>query len=510
MRGIRKSFNGKVVNESIDLDLRAGDIVGLLGENGAGKTTLMNILFGLYHPDAGEILINGKPVRFSSPNDAMAAGVGMVHQHFMLVPNHTVLENIVAAMPEAPFINPHGWVRKRIEAFESQFRLGIDPTQPAYNLSAGELQRVEILKALLNGAQLLILDEPTSVLSPQEAEELFDVLRSMASQGKIIIIISHKLEEILALCHRVVVLRKGRISGEAPTAGADKAELARMMVGREVEFNRERATGEPGEVILEVCGVSVPGDHGGMAVREASFEVRQREIFGIAGVSGNGQRELAEAITGLRQACAGNIMLDGQDITRATVKQLSARGLAHIPEERMRFGIVPNLLLYENAVLKDYHTEDFSDDLFLKQPAIKNFAEMIVENFRVSAPTINTPIQHLSGGNIQKLILGREITGDPTLLVAAHPTYGLDIGATEYIRSHLMRRRDSGGAILLLSEDLEEIMALCDRIAVMYQGRIMAVVDRTAADLTDIGLMMAGVQPEAPKKPNTPPMEARP
>lgn len=492
LQNLKKTFGNKVVNDGINLSLKAGDVVGLLGENGAGKTTLMNMIYGLYQPDGGQILINGKPVRFKSPRDARKAGIGMVHQHFMLVPSLSILDNITAADADAPFFAPGRASKKKLAALEKHFALDFPLSEKAWNLSAGQLQRVEIAKALINGARLLILDEPTSVLSPQEAEELFALLKKLASDGMIIIMISHKLDEILSLCTQVMVLKKGMIAGFHPTAGADRKELARLMIGKDVSFTAPPRQSKEGELILAVEGLSTIGDRGELAVENVSFQVHQYEIFGIAGVSGNGQRELAEAITGLRNASAGRVYLDGHDVTNKPVKNLSGRGLAHIPEERMRFGIVPNLLLYENAVLKDYHTDDFAGDLFIKYPKVKDFADMIVENFRVSTPGIHTPLKNLSGGNIQKLILGREISGDPTLLVASHPTYGLDVGATQYVREQLLHRRETGGAILLLSEDLEEVLELADRVAVMFKGRFMGILARGQADAATIGLMMAG------------------
>lgn len=495
LEGITKSFHGKTVNDRISFAAGPGEIIGLLGENGAGKTTLMNILFGLYQPDGGQIFLDDREVRIRNPREALALGLGMVHQHFMLVPGHSVLDNLATGVQGLPFFFPHRELERRIHEFRDQFALDMDLHEKAYNLSAGQLQRVEILKTLLNGARLLILDEPTSVLGPQESAELFRILKDMAARGRTIIIITHKLEEILELCNRVLVLRKGVLCGDFPAAGTDKGVLAEAMVGRHVELSLDHPDVVPGECILDVRGLQVPGDRGQEAVRGLDFQVHQGEIFGIAGVSGNGQRELAESLTGLRKASGGTVLLDGQDVTNSSVKTLATRGMGHIPEERMRFGIVPNLLLYENAVLKDYHTEDFSDDVFLKKRAIKEFAEVIVENFRVASPGIHVPIKHLSGGNIQKLILGREISGDPTLLVASHPTYGLDVGASTYIHQELLKRRESGGAVLLLSEDLDEVLNLADRIAVMYQGRFMGILDRKTADMRTLGLMMAGVAP---------------
>lgn len=494
LEGITKAFHGRRVNDQIDLQIRSGEIVGLLGENGAGKTTLMNILFGLYHADAGRILLDGRDVRFKSPREALAAGIGMVHQHFQLVRRHTVAENLAAALPGAPWWNPVGWAKRRLAEFSRDFDWTLDPDAVVEDLAAGELQRLEILKALLAGARCLILDEPTSVLAPPEARQLFTFLKKLTDRGAMAIVISHKLEEILEWCGRVVVLQKGRVTGERPTAGADRAELARLMVGREISARTHRPEVSPGAAILEVENLQAQGDRGEAALQGLSFTVRQSEIFGIAGVAGNGQRELAEVVTGLRRAAAGQVRLDGLDVTNRPVKYLNAKGLGHVPEERMRFGIVPNLLVFENALLKDTHAEAFTRRGLLDLERIQGFAQTIVETFRIATPNVHTPIKHLSGGNIQKLILGREIQGDPSLLVASHPTYGLDVGAAQGVREALMKRRSEGGAVLLISEDLEELMDLSDRIGVLFQGQLVATVERGQADLTQLGLWMAGVK----------------
>jgi ABC-type uncharacterized transport system ATPase subunit len=496
MVGISKSFHTVRANHNISLRIESGEILGLLGENGAGKTTLMNILYGLIPPDEGEIRINDEPVVLSSPRDAIARGIGMVHQHFMLVQNHSVAENIVLGLKDAPFLGSTRWVSERLEEFGRRYGLKVDPRQRVWQLSAGEQQRVEIVKALLHGADLLILDEPTSVLTPQEAEELFAILRRMCSEGHTVIFISHKLEEIMALCQRVLVLRKGEVAGAARTGQVDKPELARLMVGREIIFRLERERLEPGERILEVRDLIVTGDQGQRAVRGVSFDVCRHEIFGIAGVSGNGQRELIEALTGLRRSASGTVAVRGQDITNASARVVSSSGVSHVPEERIRFGVVPNLLVFENAVLKQHHRKAFSRLFFLNVSRIRSHADSIVEGFSVSIPSLDTPVKNLSGGNIQKLILGREITGEPDLLIAAHPTYGLDVGATEYIRRQLLERRRQGLAVLLVSEDLEEILELADRIAVIYEGELMGILPAEGVDLGAIGLMMAGSKPQ--------------
>ncbi len=492
MRGITKSFGPIVANSGVSLQIEAGEILGLLGENGAGKTTLMNVLYGLYAADSGEILINGSPVKMSSPRDAIKAGIGMVHQHFMLVQNHTVAENVSLADEDAPFLFPARRIVKRLEEFSRAYGLSVDPSRKVWQLSAGEQQKVEIVKALLQGADLIILDEPTSVLTPSEAAELFSVIGRMAAEGHEVIFISHKLEEVLKVCTRIAVLRRGKLEGQADPRKVDRGELARMMVGREVLFSLERKTMPVGKAVLEINDLVVKSDRGHDAVKGVSLCVRENEILGIAGVSGNGQREMVEAVTGLRRAVQGSIFLEGRDITNSSARSIGESGVSHVPEERIKFGTVPNLFVFENAVLKKHRNRRFSRAFLLDYKEIRNHAEELVEAYNVAAPSIDVPLKGLSGGNIQKLILGRELSGDHSLLVAAHPTYGLDVGATEYIRRLLLEHREKGKAVLLVSEDLEEIFELSDRIAVMFDGRVAGIVARDKASVEQVGMWMAG------------------
>ena len=492
MIDITKSFQGVIANSNINLSIGQGEILGLLGENGAGKTTLMNILYGLYRPDSGEIHINRKAINIKSPVDSIRYGIGMVHQHFMLIQNHTVAENVALGYESASMLFPQRKVAESIRSFSKRFNLDIDPSQKVWQLSAGEQQRVEIIKALMNGADLLILDEPTSVLTVQETAGLFENLREMKKQGHLIILISHKLDEILEICDRVTVLQKGQIVGGAETKDVDKKDLARMMIGRDIIFQIEKEPMERSEKILTVDDIIIRNDKDIVAVHDISFDIYRNEIFGIAGVSGNGQRELVEGITGLRRVESGKITIDGTDITNETARCIYNAGIAHVPEERIKFGIAPGLCLYDNAILKQHHKQKYSNNFFLAYSKIKAHAQNLLTDFKVLAPSINVQTKNLSGGNIQKLILGREINENPSLLVASHPTYGLDVGATEYLRKQLLQRCKEGGAVLLVSEDLEEIFELCDRIAVMFQGEFMGVLDADDPQLNDVGLMMAG------------------
>jgi simple sugar transport system ATP-binding protein len=492
MDGISKSFHGISANKDIHLSVASGEILGLLGENGAGKTTLMNILYGLYQPDAGQIRINGLPVQLTTPLDSILHGIGMVHQHFMLIQNHSVIENIALAYKDTPFFFPKIKLREKIKQFSRQFDFTIDLNKKIWQLSAGEQQRVEIIKALLNGADLLILDEPTSVLTPREIEELITILRRMKQDGHCVIFISHKLDEIMTICDRVTVLQKGRIVGGADTLKTDKKTLARMMVGRDVVFNINRETLVRGNPVLHADQIHVTGDMGLPAVKGISFDLYENEIFGIAGVAGNGQRELAEAITGIRKIDKGQVRINGKNITNLSPRKIYDHGISHVPEERIRFGIAPGLFLYDNAILKQHHLKKFSRGHFLRYQYIKDHTRNLVTAFNVATPSINSQIRNLSGGNIQKLILGREISEQPQLLVASHPTYGLDVGATEFLRQHLLRLRSQGSSILLFSEDLEEIFELCDRIGVLFAGEFMGIFDSHDDRLCDIGLMMAG------------------
>lgn len=498
LRDITKSFPGVLANDRVTFVVRAGEIHALLGENGAGKTTLMNILYGLYRPDSGEIWVKGKKVSIRSPRDAIQLGIGMVHQHFKLVHPHTVAENVALGLKGTPFWAPARAIAKKLRELSERYGLPVDPDRRVWELSAGEQQRVEILKALIRGADVLILDEPTSVLTPQEVAELFKVLARMKAEGHGIVFISHKLDEVLAVADRITVMRRGRVVGTVLAKDATKVELARLMVGREVVFRLTKRVCQPGGAALRVEDLHARNDRGLLAVRGVGFHLCQGEILGIAGIAGNGQRELVEVLTGLRRPERGKIFLLGQDVTNRSPRFLSDLGCAHVPEERIRLGIVPALAVEENLILKKHHRPPFCRFLFLNLAAMRGFAEKAIAQYEILTPSPRTPAKLLSGGNIQRLILARELSGKPAVVIAAHPTYGLDVGATEQIRQLLLRQREEGAAVLLVSEDLEEIMELSDRIAVMFRGEIMGIVPAGEATLAEIGLMMAGERRSIP------------
>lgn len=496
MRGIVKRFPGVLANDRVDFDVRAGEVHALLGENGAGKSTLMRQLYGLYQPDKGQILIDGRPVALRSPSDAIRAGIGMVHQHFMLVPTLTVAENVSLGLPSSRGpLTDLKVVSARIRELAAAYGLKVDPDVPVWQLAVGEQQRVEIVKALYRGASVLILDEPTAVLTPQEVDDLFGTLKRMAAGGHALIFISHKLKEVTSISDRITVLRDGRVVGSRPAKGATRNELAQMMVGREVKAIRP-AQCQLGPVRLQVDGLSAQGDRGTAALRDVSLEVRGGEIVGVAGVSGNGQRELAEVLAGLRRATGGRVLLDGKDVTESPVRQRIAAGEAYIPEERMRDGAIRDFTVQENLFLHDHVSPRYTRATFMDLRAMAARARELVSQFNVKTPGLETPLKNLSGGNIQKLILARELSRQPSVLIASQPTRGVDIGATEYIHQRLVQQRDAGTAVLLISEDLDEVLSLSQRIAVMYEGQIVGVVPPDTPVET-IGMMMTGARRES-------------
>ena len=490
--GIVKAFPGVLANDHVDFDLRAGEVHALLGENGAGKSTLMNVLAGMYSPDEGEIRVDGQAVAFRSPRDAIAAGIGMVHQHFALVPSQTVTENVILGLGRSRF-------RLDLERFDDEVRqiavsvgLHVDPRARIWQLSVGEQQRVEILKLLYRGARILIMDEPTAVLAPQEIDELFGTLRSMTAAGRSVVFISHKLGEVLAIADRITVMRRGRVTAAGvPAAGATREDLARLMVGRTVLERIHRSDREPGEVVLEVRAVEAANDRGLPALRGASLQIRSGEIVGLAAVAGNGQAELAEVVTGLR-ACRGSVRVNGEEIANRSPGHAIRRGVGHVPEDRTSVGSAPNLSLIDNAMMKRYREGPIARGWFLHRPAARNLAERLKDEYRIAAPSVETEARLLSGGNLQRLILARELERKPGLLVAVQPTRGLDVGAIETIHQLLLDRRAEGAAILLISEELDELLAVADRIDVMYEGRIVGSFAPDPELVHDIGLRMTG------------------
>lgn len=495
MKGITKRFGNIVANDRVDFELNKGEIHGLLGENGAGKTTLMNILYGLYFPDEGEIYINGTKVDIKSPHDAIRLGISMVHQNFKLIQSHTVVENVALGLKDTRFFYPTRLVEKKIRDFSQKYNFRIDPNTPVWQLSAGEKQRVEIIKAFCRDAKIFILDEPTTMLTPNETRELFRFLRLLREEGISIILITHKLDEVIEVCDRVTVLRGGKKVDTVEIGKVDKEELTRMMFGQDIVLKgRDQYIGNFGkDLVLEVRGLTVLNDKGLVAVKDVSFDIHRGEILGIAGVSGNGQRELIEAITGLRKVVKGSIKILGEDVTNTGVKEILNRRVAHIPEERIRVGIVPSMSLEENAILRSYDKSPFSKGLMLDYSIISDYAKELISKYRISALDEKVPVRNLSGGNIQKLILARELSISPILIIASHPTQGLDVRSTKEIHDLLLRKKEEGCAILLVSEDLQELIDLSDRIAVMFNGSIKGIIDIDRVNIEEIGSLMVGV-----------------
>ncbi len=493
MRAITKRFPGVLANDSIDLELRPGEIHALLGENGAGKTTLMNILYGSVAPDEGEILLDGQPVQIASPSDAIARGIGMVHQHFMLVPVLTVADNIILGNEtmSGPVFVDEGEASRQIQALARQFGFDIDPDARVETLSVGVQQRVEILKAIYRKARILVLDEPTAVLTPQETDEIFEVLRRLAHEGHSIIFISHKLYEVLAIADRITVIRRGRVVGSRIPAETNEDELAEMMVGREVQLVVDRGESHPAAPVLQVTELHARDDRGREALRGVSFEVRAGEILGIAGVAGNGQDELIQALTGLRKPSSGTVLLAGRDLTGASVRETTEAGLGYVPGDRQRFGLVLAFPLDDNLVLTSYHRAPYSRGLVRDQDAIRAWATEAIATYDIRAPSATVEEATLSGGNQQKTVVAREFSRSVKVLILDQPTRGLDVGSIEFIHKQAIAKRDAGAAILLVSAELDEVLELSDRIGVMYRGQLVAITDAAAADREEIGLLMA-------------------
>lgn len=497
VKGITKRFPGVLANDHIDFDLHKGEIHALLGENGAGKSTLMNIIYGLYQPDEGEIWVDGRQVVMHSPNDAIRHGIGMVHQHFMLIPVFTVAENIMlgAETVKNGVLDRRG-VARRVRELSHQYGLDVDPDALVGDLPVGVQQRVEIVKALYRQADILILDEPTAVLTPQEADDLFRIMHQLTAQGISIIFISHKLKEVLQVSDRITVLRGGRVVGTTTPQETDQAHLAAMMVGREVILQVEKEEARPGDKVLEVQNLNVFDDRGVHVVRDLSFEVRAGEVLGIAGVQGNGQTELVEALTGLRHVQGGRILIQGREVTNKSPRTITETGTAHIPEDRQRFGLVLSYPVTDNLVLCTYYLPPFARRGVLDLRAVDENARRLVEKFDVRTPSPYVLTSKLSGGNQQKVIIARELSRPIRLIIANQPTRGLDVGSIEYIHREIIDMRDQGCAVLLVSAELDEIMALSDRIAVMFGGQIVGILPAAEASRETLGLMMAGVHAE--------------
>jgi len=496
MRGVTIRFGEVIANNNVDFELRNGEIHALLGENGAGKTTLMSILYGLYQPQEGEIIVKGHKTSLKSPNDAMALGIAMVHQHFLLTPPHSVTENIIVGLKETRgLLLNKSTAEKKIIQLSEKYGLKIDPKAIVADLAVGEQQRVEIIKALYREVDILILDEPTSMLTPGEEKALFSTLQSMVRQGLSIIFITHKLHEVMEVSNRVTVLRGGKVVGTVNTSETNETELARMMVGRPIIENVPHTRYSDSSVVLQLKNVSALNNANIMYLKDLSLDLRKGEILGLAGVDGNGQAELAEVIAGLRKVQEGEIIIDGKPITNLSPRKIRGLGLAYVPEDRLNTGLILDYSIAENLILDRWYFNKYSGKIFLKNDEIKKFAEKAVSEFEIKTPGINVPVNSLSGGNLQKVLMARELARDPKVFVVHNPTRGLDIGATHYIHEQLIKQRDAGVGVLMISLDLDEILTVADRIAVIYEGKIMAVMDAKEADVDNIGLLMGGKLP---------------
>lgn len=504
LRGITKRFPGVLANDHINLTVEKGEIHALLGENGAGKTTLMNILYGLYHPDEGEILVNGNKAAIKSPIDAIKAGVGMVHQHFMLVPVFTVTENVMLGEEFTKYggVLDRNKAAQKVQEISDKYNLNIDPNAFIKDMPVGLQQRVEIIKLLFREANILIMDEPTAVLTPQEVTELFKIMQTLIDQGKSIIFITHKLGEVLECANKITVIRGGKVVGTTDPKTASLNELATMMVGREVKLEVDKADQKVGDIVLDVHDLKVLDPRGSIAIDGITFEVRAGEVLGIAGVQGNGQTELVRSLTGLLTPIDGSVTLSGHDITHSNPRQITELGSAHIPEDRQKDGLVLSLPISDNLVLNTYYLKPYSKGVWLDQKVIIESGEKLVKSFDIRTPSVFTPASSLSGGNQQKIIVAREFSRPIKLLIASQPTRGLDVGSIEYIHKRLLAKRDEGCAVLLVSTELDEVMQLSDRIAVLYRGKIIAIVDGKSASKEQLGLLMAGISHETEKLSN--------
>ena len=498
LRGITKRFPGVVANDNVNLELNTGEVLSLIGENGAGKSTLMSVLYGMYKPDEGEILIDGAPLVFASPADAIAAGIGMVHQHFMLVPVFTVAENVVLG------VEPTGSLgklkideaRRMVREISDKYNLDLDPDAVIEDLPVGVQQRVEIVKVLLRDAKVVVFDEPTAVLTPSEIIEFFEIVKTLVSAGRGVVFITHKLKEALNIADRIAVLRRGKVVGEADPKTATESQIAEMMVGRPVQLTVDKNSAAAGDVVLKVTDLTVLDADGRTHVENVSFEVHSGEIVGIAGVQGNGQTELVEALTGLRKATSGVVALDGKDLTHSDPRERHQMGMAHIPEDRQRQGLVGGMSVAENLVLTRYHDDQFSHGVMVDWDAANAIADTLIGEYDIRTPNKETGVGTLSGGNQQKVIVARELSRDLRLTIAAQPTRGVDVGSIEYIHSRIVKERDAGTAVLIVSTELEEVMALSDRLLVMYRGKVVAELDPKKVTPMEVGLYMAGSRPD--------------